>query len=112
MNRCAILYAYDQKARQLFSGDSLCHWGILLHFEGECCPPATYLASLERLLAQENDFDTIWPGHHGFPVDKDYLAEYHTCATQIVQGTATYKLEKGRRCATFGRILISVPKEL
>lgn len=100
----------DRQSRQLFSGDSVCEWGVLLHFTGEGCPPAVYENSMERLQGLEDTFDTIWPGHHGFPVDKQYIEEYRSCAGQIENGTAVYGDTKGRRCAKYGRILITVPE--
>ncbi len=101
----------DRKARMLFSGDSVCEWGVLLHFEKESCPPKTYLQSMERLKGLEDAYDTMWPGHHGYPVEKAYVDEYLTCAGQIVDGTAEYGVTQGRRCAKYKRILITVPKE-
>lgn len=101
----------DRDGRMLFSGDTVCEWGVLLHFPGEGCPADIYLDSLLRLEALSPYYDTIWPGHHGFPVDKDYLEEYISCARQIVEGTAAYGETKGRRCARWGRILITVPGE-
>ena len=101
----------DRGERMLFSGDTLCEWGVLLHFPGEGCPVEVYRDSLLRLQALEDDYDTIWPGHHGFPVEKDYLDEYLACATGIVEKTADYGETKGRRCAKYKRILITVPKE-
>lgn len=101
----------DRKNKLLFSGDTICEQGILLHFKGEGCPPEVFLSSAERLIGLQDAFDTIWPGHHGYPVDKDYLAEYETCARQICDGTAAYKEVSGRKCACYGRIMISVPKE-
>lgn len=101
----------DRKERMLFSGDSLCEWGVLLHFQGEGCPPEVYRKSLLRLKELEDAYDTVWGGHHGFPVEKSYLDEYLACVSQIVDGTAAYGETKGRRCAFYGRILITVPKE-
>lgn len=99
----------DRGARMLFSGDSVCEWGVLLHFEKESCLPKTYLESMERLKALEGTYDTIWPGHHGYPVEKTYVDEYLTCARRIVGGTAEYGVTQGRRCAKYGRILITLP---
>ncbi|MDE6972053.1 MAG: MBL fold metallo-hydrolase [Lachnospiraceae bacterium] len=99
----------DRKARMLFSGDTVCEWGILLHFEKESCPPETYLESIERLKGLEEAYDTIWPGHHGYPVEKSYVDEYLACARQIVDKTAEYEMMKGKRCARYKRVLITVP---
>ncbi len=102
----------DRANRQLFSGDTVCEWGILLHLPGEGEPPAVYLESMERLKDLSDAFDSVWPGHHGFPVDKSYIDDYLTCAQRIVDGTAAYTTTKGRRCAQYGRVLITVPDEV
>jgi glyoxylase-like metal-dependent hydrolase (beta-lactamase superfamily II) len=101
----------DRESRQLFSGDTVCEWGILLHFAGESCPPEVLLSSMQRLKSVADAYDAIWPGHHGFPLDKDYVDDYLACARQIVDGTARYKKDRGRRCACYGRIIITLPAE-
>lgn len=100
----------DRENRMLFSGDTLCERGVLLHFE-ECSPPEAFLESVKRISELSDEFDTIWPGHHGYPVDKSYIDEYLSCAQQIVDRSAEYKTAGGRRAACFGRIMVSVPKE-
>ena len=101
----------DRRERMLFSGDTVCEWGILLHFRGESCPPEVYKASVERLISFESEYDTLWPGHHGYPVDKKYLQKYLACAESILNGTAEYKTVNGARSAIWEDILISVPEE-
>ena len=101
----------DRSSRMLFSGDTVCEWGILLLFRQESCPPAVFLASMQRLKALWDTFDLIWPGHHGFPVNKSYIDDYLTCAEQIVAGTAKTKNEKGRLYAYYNRVQIALPKE-
>lgn len=102
----------DRGARMLFSGDSVCEWGILLHLAGESCTPQVFLESTERLLGLAGSFDALWPGHHGLPVDKGYIEEYAACARQIVTGGARWGKTKGRACAEYGRVLITVPDEV
>lgn len=99
----------DRESRMLFSGDTLCEQGVLLHFE-ECSPPETFLESIKRIAALRDEIDTVWPGHHGYPVEKSYIDEYLTCAQQIVDRTAEYKTVSGRKAACCGRIMVSVPK--
>lgn len=101
----------DRANRMLFTADTVCEEGILLHFKGEGCPPEVFRDSIERLIALQDTYDTIWPGHHAFPVDKSFLEEYHTCISQVLDGTATYKEETGRLYACHGRIKISLQKE-
>ena len=102
----------DSENKMLFSGDTVCEWGVLLHFRGEGCPPAVFLESLRRLKQLERHFDTVWPGHHSFPVEKSYIDDYLTCAEQIVSKAAKYTVTKGRPCAQYGRVLITVPDEV
>ena len=101
----------DRKNRLLFTGDTICAQGILLHFKGECCPPEMFHNSVKQLLSLQDTFDTIWPGHHGYPLDKGYLEEYEICSRQIIEDSACYKEVAKRKCACYGRITISVPKE-
>ncbi|MDR1028234.1 MAG: MBL fold metallo-hydrolase [Clostridiales Family XIII bacterium] len=102
----------DRRAGMLFSGDTVCEWGILLHIAGEACPPAVFLDSMLRLKRLWDAFDSVWPGHHGFPTEKSYIDDYLACAKQITEGSASYGLTKGRPCAEFGRVLITVPDEV
>jgi len=101
----------DRKRRMLFTGDTVCEWGILLHLD-ECRPVEAYQEGLLRLKSLSGEFDTIWPGHHGFPVEKSYLDEYIACAASIIDGTATIeRTKKGVRFAKHKRVLITLPEE-
>ena len=100
----------DCAARMLFTGDTLCEWGILLDLAG-CCPPETYLASVRRIKALSPAFDQNLPGHHGWPVDKGYIEEYEACAAGILDGTVEIDMEGNRRAAKYGRVLITLPPE-
>ncbi len=100
----------DRGERILYSGDTVCEWGILLHLDGSCSPE-TYFKSMRRLKSLSTDFDMIYPGHHGFPIDKGYIDEYIACAEHIIDGTAKMGVDHGRRCGREGRILITVPAE-
>ena len=101
----------DRKARMLFTGDSVCEWGILLHLQQESCKPEVFLESMKRLKLLENAFDTLWPGHHGFPVDKSYIDDYLACAVKIIDGTAEKIKTKGRLAAKYGRVLITIKED-
>lgn len=100
---------WDRAARMLFSGDTLCEWGVLLDLAGSC-PVEVFCRSVGRLAAMADGFDTLWPGHHGFPVDKGYIEEYARCARQVLEGTATPEEDRGRPCARCGRVLITLQK--
>lgn len=100
----------DREARLIFTGDTLCEWGVLLDLEG-CRPPETYLASLRRIKKLSPAFDTILPGHHGWPVDKEYIDDYEACAAGILDGSAEIDTQGRRRAAKYGRVLIMLPPE-
>jgi len=98
----------DRAARMLFTGDTLCEWGILLDLAGSCAPE-TYLASVRRIKALSPSFDRILPGHHGWPVDKGYIDEYEACAAGILNGSAEIEPGNNNRAAKYGRVLIMLP---
>ena len=100
----------DREARMLFTGDSLCEWGVLLDLAGSCSPE-TYLASVRRIKELSPAFDRILPGHHGWPVDKGYIDEYEACAAGILDGSAEIVAGKNNRQAKAGRIVINLPPE-
>lgn len=75
---------FDQERRNLFSGDTACDQGILL-FLPHSASVSDFLQSIQLLKKQKNSFDRIWPGHHKFPLDLDYLEEYEECAKQILE---------------------------
>ena len=100
----------DRAARMLFTGDTLCEWGILLDLAG-CCSPETYLASVRRIKALSPAFDRNLPGHHGWPVDKGCIDEYEACAAGILDGSAEIVNGSNNRQAKYGRILIMLPPE-
>jgi glyoxylase-like metal-dependent hydrolase (beta-lactamase superfamily II) len=100
----------DRERRLLFTGDSLCDWGVLLNLEYSM-PVEVYGASLERLHDLAGAYDSIYPGHHGFPVSRDRLEEYRSCVRGILDGTIPLKPhEKGAALkASCGQILIALP---
>jgi len=100
----------DREARLIFTGDTLCEWGILLDLAGSCAPE-TYLASVRRIKELSPAFDQILPGHHGWPVDKSYIDEFAACAAGILDGSVEIGTEGRRRAAKYGRVLITLPPE-
>lgn len=75
----------DESRRLLFTGDTVCDRGVLLHLP-ESAPVADFHHSLERLLALKDDFDAIWPGHHTSPLHADILERYLACARRAMDG--------------------------
>ena len=100
----------DRAARMLFTGDTLCEWGVLLDLAGSCAPE-TYLASVRRIKELSTAFDTILPGHHGWPVDKEHIEEFEACAAGVLDGSAEIVAGKNNRQAKYGRVLIMLPLE-
>jgi glyoxylase-like metal-dependent hydrolase (beta-lactamase superfamily II) len=100
----------ERSARALFTGDTICDIGILLHVDCADTPQA-YLESAQRLIARAGEFDTIWPGHRTHPIDKGYLDEYEACARSIVEKTAKPKkrVEEGKThlVTSCGRVRIT-----
>lgn len=73
----------DRKKRALFSGDTVCDWGILLHLKGSLSPEV-YRQSLEDLWQLRGQFDRIYPGHHGWPLKAQRIENYMRCADGIL----------------------------
>ncbi len=74
----------DQERKNLFSGDTVCDQGILL-FLPHSASVSNFLQSIQLLKERKNSLERIWPGHHKFPLDSDYLEEYEECAKQILE---------------------------
>ena len=76
----------DKANRYLFSGDTVCDWGVLLHMKGSLSPEI-YRQSLERLWGIRGRFDAIYPGHHGLPLSPQRIADYIRCAEGLLDGS-------------------------
>lgn len=74
----------DKDRGYLFSGDTICTWGVLLHLDG-CCDVDVYYHSLMTLKERADEWQMIWPGHHEYPVDNHLLDEYITCAKKMIE---------------------------
>ena len=77
----------DIERRQLFSGDTVCDEGVLLHLD-HSNSVETFKESILRLKTASDRFGSIWPAHHALPLDHSWLDEYIHCANQIIAGTA------------------------
>lgn len=73
----------DRENRALFSGDTVCDWGILLHLKGSLSPEV-YRQSLDELWGIRGQFDAIYPGHHGWPLEHKRIEDYIRCADGIL----------------------------
>ncbi|GHV18871.1 hypothetical protein FACS18949_04740 [Clostridia bacterium] len=99
----------DRETRSLFSGDTLCDWGVLLHLEF-CDTLEAYLASLRRLKALEPAYDNVYGGHHGYPVKAGAPDKYIKCAEGALNGEITLKADKQGFIAFYDDIRITLPK--
>jgi len=76
----------DKTNRILFTGDTVCDWGILLYLDYSCSPEI-FLSSLQKLKDREAEFDYICPGHRLLKLDKVYIDYYIDCANQAIKKT-------------------------
>ena len=81
----------DTQRRWLYTGDTVCAGGVLLHFD-HSAGVETYLASIRRLMQQSVSFDLMWPAHSTLPLKPGKLEEYAACAEAILAGTASTQL--------------------
>lgn len=75
----------DREWRYLFTGDSLCDRGVLLHLDCSL-DVKTFLRSMERLKEHSDAFDLAYPGHHRTPIGKEFLDDYIACARMVLSG--------------------------
>lgn len=84
----------DQKNGWLFSGDTTCRKGVLLHFP-ESTDVATYQNSLRKLkvLADEGKIRKLFPSHQETPIDQELLNLFLE-ACELLQKRGGEKNEK------------------
>ena len=74
----------DRKYRALISGDPIQTGNIYMFGLHRDLP--SYVASLERLTARMDEFDTIYPSHAAFPVSPDQIPALIADAKQVLNG--------------------------
>jgi glyoxylase-like metal-dependent hydrolase (beta-lactamase superfamily II) len=101
----------DEANGFLFSGDTCCDWGILLHLDYSL-GPEIYLESARRLLGLQRDgaFRANWPGHHGFPAAATDPERYVACAESIADGTGLVRPRRRHAYASYRDVLITLPR--
>lgn len=78
----------DEKTQILFTGDMVCHKGILISFQ-ESTDVETYLSSMYRIrrLLGKMKNPLIYPSHHDTPVGIELVDSYIAIAESILKGT-------------------------
>ncbi len=77
----------DEKNRVLISGDSVQGGGIFMFGEGRSM--AQFVGSMTHLMEYADRFDTVYPSHGPFPVEKDLVEKLREAAEEILAGKAT-----------------------
>ena len=85
-----------EKARKtLYTGDTICDWGILLHLDYSLTPQE-YLESVKKLSEYQPLVASLHPGHRLHTLGTEYIDQYLACAEGIVSGTlAAKQMQKG-----------------
>ena len=101
----------DRDHKMIFTGDTCCDWGVLLHLEF-CQPVEVFLQSMIKLCELESGqaFSKNLPGHHVFPAKDGLPGIYRECAEMIVSKTAAIKRQKHHVVALHDGIRIELPK--
>ena len=68
----------------LVGGDSISDTPVFIF--GEMRNLDAFKVSLARLLARESEFQTVYPSHGTFPLDKGQIARELSCAEKLQRG--------------------------
>lgn len=91
----------DVERRWLFTGDTVCDLGVLLHMP-HSATVEVFAQSIEKLIKLAPQFDVMWPGHHRCPLEKELLNAYARCAERAMNGETGQRVESA---AGIGQIL-------
>jgi len=102
----------DRANKLLFTGDTCCNWGILLHIEF-CESVQTFFDSMGTLCDLESNgaFTVNLPGHHAYPAQNGLPGIYRKCADMIIHGTAQLSHEQNHIIAKYEGIRIGLPND-
>ena len=87
----------DEKNGWLFSGDTTCTDGVLLHFS-ESTTVAVFRESIRKIqaLVGSGKVKALFPAHQKTPVSLDVLDKFERAATDIIEGVLTdEEIKKG-----------------
>jgi hydroxyacylglutathione hydrolase len=79
------LCLYDHKERLLFAGDNIQAGNVLLMMP-QSLPLATYLKSVDKLVAIADKIDRVIPAHGPVPLKPDVLKEMQAGVRKILKG--------------------------
>ena len=96
----------DVENRRLFSGDTICDEGVLLHFD-HSRSVTTFRNSAQKLKSMSGAWDEIWPCHHLKPIGNEFIDEYIACADEIIANPAVEGEGDGIKLHRRGRIGLS-----
>ena len=96
----------DVEKRRLFSGDTICDEGVLLHFD-HSESVTTFRESAQKLKDLSGAWNEIWPCHHLKPIGNEFIDEYIACADEIIANPAIEGTGEGVKIHRRGRIALS-----
>ncbi|GHU98015.1 MBL fold metallo-hydrolase [Spirochaetia bacterium] len=96
----------DRKAALLFSGDTVCDLGIMLNLELSLGPDV-FLASMKKIEALQNTFTVMYPGHHAYPIGREFIGRYIHCAEGILNGSDAVEGFRIRELSSGGEKFLS-----
>lgn len=74
----------DRSHKILISGDSVQPGPIVMFGDGTDIP--AYIASMNKLMAYEDDIEFIFAGHHDYPVGSEYIRYAYEDAIALLEG--------------------------
>lgn len=96
----------DMEKRRLFSGDTICDEGVLLHFD-HSMSVTVFRESARKLKEMSSAWDEIWPCHHLKPIGNEFIDEYVACADEIIADPSIKGSGDGVKIHRCGRIALS-----
>lgn len=101
----------DEKNGWLFSGDTTCVEGVLLHFP-ESTSVSVFRESIRKIqaLVESGEVKALFPAHQKTPVGLDVLDIFERAATDIIEGALTEE-EKNKGLHAVGGTAIRFDKE-
>lgn len=74
----------NSKEKIIFTGDSVVLTDVWMYLP-HCSSLKVYNHSLKNLMKREEEFETIFPGHHPTPINKSALHDLIKCSDEILE---------------------------